>query len=359
MQDDNEMKYSDKIYGDEKPSLGLAVQKAWDRQYRMLFCPFNMEKWFVLGFCSFLAYLGKGGGANFNYNRSFSHSGGSGNEMQQVMQFISEHLSMIIIIAVSIIVIILAIVVVLLWLSSRGQFMFLDGVARNRGAVVEPWKKFKVPANQLFVFRAIVLVIDLVVNLAIFAFIVISLFTPLKGFFNGDGGLYWEPQHWTYLGIGVGSFLIFAIATSLLIAIVKDFAVPVMYRYTVTPLQALRVVWHEFIAHNIGGIILFYIMKLLLGFLSGIIFIVLSIVTCCIFFCLSAIPYVGMVLWLPYYVFIRSYSLYYMAQFGDEWNVFEAPMEYVVDEDDDGENEGDVENTSEDEHSWNTTQDMT
>jgi hypothetical protein len=38
------------------------------------------------------------------------------------------------------------------------------------------------------------------------------------------------------------------------------------------------------------------------------------------------IPYLGTVLMLPILVFERSYSLYYLAQYGPEWDVFAAAV---------------------------------
>jgi hypothetical protein len=48
-------------------------------------------------------------------------------------------------------------------------------------------------------------------------------------------------------------------------------------------------------------------------------------VTCCIAGCLIVLPYLGAVILLPVTVFKRSYSLYYLAQFGPAYNVFPPP----------------------------------
>lgn len=47
-------------------------------------------------------------------------------------------------------------------------------------------------------------------------------------------------------------------------------------------------------------------------------------VTCCCACCLFAIPYIGTVVLLPIHVFTRSYSLYYLAQYGAEFEVIAA-----------------------------------
>ena len=48
-------------------------------------------------------------------------------------------------------------------------------------------------------------------------------------------------------------------------------------------------------------------------------------VTCCTAGCLMAIPFIGTVLLLPILIFKRSYSLFYLAQYGPEYDVFPAP----------------------------------
>ena len=44
--------------------------------------------------------------------------------------------------------------------------------------------------------------------------------------------------------------------------------------------------------------------------------------TCCIAAFLMMIPFVGAIVLLPVTVFKRSYSLYYLAQYGQELDVF-------------------------------------
>ena len=38
------------------------IGQSLKRTSEILFKPFDLRKWFVLGFCAFLAYLGEGGG---------------------------------------------------------------------------------------------------------------------------------------------------------------------------------------------------------------------------------------------------------------------------------------------------------
>ena len=68
-------------------------------------------------------------------------------------------------IAVGILVVI-AIFVVLTWVRSRGHFVFIDCIVRNRAAIVEPWNEYRVEGNSYFVF-------SLLIGLAIFGLILL------------------------------------------------------------------------------------------------------------------------------------------------------------------------------------------
>lgn len=48
------------------------------------------------------------------------------------------------------------------------------------------------------------------------------------------------------------------------------------------------------------------------------------LVTCCLAGCLMMLPYIGTVLLLPILVFKRAYSLYFLGQFGPQYDVFGA-----------------------------------
>jgi len=54
----------------------------------------------------------------------------------------------------------------------------------------------------------------------------------------------------------------------------------------------------------------------------GAIIMALACATCCCAACIFAIPYIGTVALLPIFVFKRSYSLYYFAQYGGQYDVF-------------------------------------
>jgi len=81
----------------------------------ILFRPFNLEKWFLIGFCAWLALLGQGGGpsAGFRWN---VHSA------EQVKHEIARYLPIIIVAGAILLTVGVAVKIVFLWLSSRGRF---------------------------------------------------------------------------------------------------------------------------------------------------------------------------------------------------------------------------------------------
>ena len=287
---------------------------ALTRTGRMLFKPFEWRKWFVLGFCAWLANLGEGGGPNVNPGGGGrgGPSGGPG-PFDPVLNWGREHVGLVILVAVVALVVFLAIGLVVVWLSSRGKFMFLDGVVRNRGAVVEPWHCFRTPGNSLFGFRVVFGLAALAVVLLI-AGVGLAIAWP-------------DIQAERFGAMAVGGILAGAllmtpaiVVLGLVVALLEDFVVPVMYRRGVRTLAAWGIFRREILPGRFWKIVLFYLMKIVLGIGIAAVAIVATCCTCC----LTIIPYLGTVILLPIFVFMRSYSLYFLQQFGPGWQFFQA-----------------------------------
>jgi hypothetical protein len=76
------------------------------------------------------------------------------------------------------------------------------------------------------------------------------------------------------------------------------------------------------VSANIGNILLYLLFQIVLGLVIGMLVFVVVLATCCIAGCLLALPFLGTVFYLPVLVFQRSYSLFYLAQFGPSHNAF-------------------------------------
>ena len=135
-------------------SVTTPVSAALERVKQVLFRPFDLGKWFVIGFCAWLASLGEQGfHGNFNFGGGHNHGGNVRHQLEQVREFVMNNLYWIIPVAVAIVAIGVALWLVFTWLSSRGKFMFLHCVAQNKAEVAVPWRKYGRQGNSLFVFR--------------------------------------------------------------------------------------------------------------------------------------------------------------------------------------------------------------
>ena len=291
---------------------------AFTRMGRMLFKPFDIRKWFVLGFCAWLAQLSEGRGVNFNPGgwRPGGRGGNGPRPFGPVLEWGREHIGLVILLAVVVFLVMVAVGLVILWLSSRGKFMFVDGVVRNRGAVVEPWHRFRALGDSLFWFRLVLGAGGLMVLALIVA---------------GGVGIAWpdiraEEFGGSALAALLVSVLLFSLAIlclGLIAAVLEDFVVPVMYVRGVRTLAAWGGFRRELLPGRFWTFVLFYLMKFILGI--GVV--VIAMLATCLTCCLAALPYLGTVILLPVFVFMRLYSLHFLEQFGPEWRFFPPVVE--------------------------------
>src|ERR1043166_7150026 len=98
--------------------------EAFELRKRILFQPFDMKKWFVIGFAAWLASLG-GGGGSFNYQPD------RGEEVKKVNDAISQIPHPILVAGIVLtVVLVLVLIVVFAWLRARGGFMFIDCIVK-------------------------------------------------------------------------------------------------------------------------------------------------------------------------------------------------------------------------------------
>jgi hypothetical protein len=295
-------------------SVTAPVGQALDRVKRMLFRPFDLSKWFVVGFCAWLATLGESGGS-FNGNFGSGHGGqpgGGGPDFRdfinEAKDFVMQNLYWIIPAVVALLLLGLAFGMLLTWLNSRGKFMFLHCVALDRAEIKRPWREFAREGNSLFWFRFVLGLIEML------------LFLPLlAGIFCAIGWMLYrrsaEPGGIVLAILLALTFLLFAVCSGLIRKFTTDFVVPIMFlRRT-----ACTTAWREFLGllgANAGHFTVYVLFQIVLAMAIGMLVLTAVVVTCCIAGCLMAIPYVGAVVLLPVTVFERSYSICYLAQFG-------------------------------------------
>jgi hypothetical protein len=109
-----------------------------------------------------------------------------------------------------------------------------------------------------------------------------------------------------------------------------DFVVPIMSLRTASVMAG----WREFmtvLSANKLRFALYLLFQILISIVIGAIIGIgfcIGLCLCCAS-CLLLIPYIGTVILLPLLVFTRAYSLYYLQQFGPQFDVFRLEAEVV------------------------------
>lgn len=283
--------------------------EAYEWMVKMLFRPFNLGKWCVLGFASLLASLAGGFNANFNFsNRRDLHS--QNNAIQQA--WTTNHFGLggwFWPVAVALFLTVLAIGLTLLWVGCRGRFIFLDGIVRNRAAIVEPWKEFRKEGNRLF---GLHLVAGLVFLACLLPVILVAMWVALGG---------GEKPHFGFLQlVPMIVFMIIFIGILFFWLLLRVFIVPLMYRQRCGATEALRHAW-TLVRGRFGVCMLFALFYAVVILGVGIGMVLAMCLTCCI----TAIPYVSNVVYLPVSVTLTAFSLFFVRQFGPECDVWQSP----------------------------------
>ncbi len=294
--------------------------RAWNRMKAALFKPFDLRKWFIIGFNAFLAGLTQAsngsGGSRSKQDVSFREFLDFPNT---AWQWLGNHPGWAIAILFGALVVIV-IIVVLIWLSSKGTFMFLDSVVHDRAEIAKPWREFTKEANSFFIWRLAFIFISIIV----FAGFAVFFFISAASLYDRGFGRV-VPIGFA-LGMGLVAFLLILVI-SYISLFLRDFVAPLMYKHRISTAQA----WSRFLElfgrypfHFLGyGIIIFL---LILLFIAAVVVAVLA--TCCIGGLLLVIPYIGTVVTLPVWYTFRAYSLEFLAQFGPETSLF-PPAEPV------------------------------
>jgi len=291
--------------------------RAWNRMKVGLFKPFDLSKWFVIGFNAFLAGMMEGhrgsGSSRWSDDLSFREFL---RLPDRAWQWLIGHPGWFIAIVFGGLFLII-ILLILLWLSSRGKFMFLDNVVLNKAEIVSPWKLYKRESNSLFLWRLG------------FAVVIITIFIALAVFFFFTANsLSRESRSAPILfavGIGLLAVLIF-IVIGYISLFLDHFVVPLMYKNNITATQAwgrfLKLFGQRPLHFLFYGVLLFVFIVLFV-----ITVIIAGLLTCCIGWLLLAIPYIGTVVTLPAWYTFRAFSLEFLAQFGPEFDLFPSPTE--------------------------------
>jgi len=297
------------------------LSRGWNRMKKALFQPFDLSKWFIIGFTAFLAALldgaSPGGSGSGNFSERYKYQRFDWDDFTRypyiAWEWLMEHTLWFTLIIIGVFLL-FALSILFIWLSSRGKFMFLDNVIHDRAEVVKPWHDYSRQGNSLFIWRLIygfICFILLIISLGISIVVIVNLFTnyatiPTKVF--------------SIMGLVI-QFMILVILMSFISLFLNDFVVPIMYKYKINASKA----WFKFLpvlSRNLGQFIIYGLFIFVLTILVVLCVIFFGLFTCCIGFLLLVIPYIGSVVLLPISYTYRAFSVEFLEQFGDDFTIF-------------------------------------
>ena len=277
----------------------------------ILFRPFDIEKWLVIGFAAFLAHFG-GGGFRFNFNlptnwrsswQTHSWHSGYGTTLPHV--HVADWVWPLLIIGIPFFIILAR---VLAWIGARGRFIFTDCIVYNRGAIVAPWHEYRREGNSLFLF-------SLIVGVAILFIAMIGIVPVII-----PAVLHRSTADIAFT-IGLVFWIVLIVVIVLCWSLVSQLMVPVMYRRRCRAWEAFKHVV-ALVSENAVSFILYIIFLVVVSIAIGIAVIAVGCATCCIGACLFALPYVGTVILLPVEILLFGYTLLFLRQFGPDFDVW-------------------------------------
>ena len=271
---------------------------------KILFQPFDLTKWLVIGFAAFLS--GHFAGIGINLPSPFGDF-----QSHRADQLMPSHVEQwkpwLQVAIVFFAMLIFAFIIVMTWLKARGNFIFTDCIVRNRAAIVEPWREYRKEGNSYFLFL-LAIMFGALVLVGIIVLALISL-----GWLRHSAD---ETSAITFVALLVLLF-VFWFSIVILFAVASYFMVPVMYRRRCRALEAFRDV-ALLMAHRFSSFVLFCLFGIVLVLAVLMIGAIVTCATCC----LAALPYVGTVILLPLFVCLRAFGLLFLRQFGPDYDVW-------------------------------------
>jgi hypothetical protein len=283
--------------------------EAFELTNKILFQPFDLKKWFVIGFAAFLS--GHLAGVGFNFPSPFGNFQSQPTTPEVISPYFEQWKPWLVAVVVVVALLFFALVIALTWLKARGNFIFTDCVVRNQAAIAEPWREYRKEGNSYFLFLlAVMFAVLLLAGLMLASFI----------------GLGWLKQGAVETGsitcIGFLVFLgVFWVSIVIFVSIATYFMVPVMYRKRCRAVEAFHdvtlLIWH-----HLGSFFLLCLFGIVLILAVLMIGAIVTCATCC----LAALPYVGTVVLLPLFVCLRAFALVFLRQFGPDYDVWASFM---------------------------------
>jgi hypothetical protein len=282
-----------------------AAQDAVQHTRRHLF-PFDLRRWLTLGFVAFLDQCGRGGfGMQLPGGGTGGGDGSGTGNIEKGLAWLAANVVLVSVIVAFLLAFAVAFIALVLWINSRGVFMYLDNVATGRAEVARPWRAHAGHAASYFAWSFALTMATLIVVMLFVAGIAAAVLFMVHG---GRGA--------AAAGIAVIVGLAFAMVGVLLVAVLtsvalRDFVAPLQMATGGSCGAALRL-FGALLRARPGLFALYVLLKLGFVIAFGIVAAVVGCCTCCCGF----LPVVSQTILQPGHYFERAWSLHLLRRLG-------------------------------------------
>jgi hypothetical protein len=290
-----------------------AAQSAIEHARANLF-PFRLDRWLALGFVAFLDQCGRTGGLGFNVPGpgGAGTGDGSGADVEAGLAWLAAHVLLVSVIAAVVLAFVVALTAVVLWVNSRGVFMYADLVASGRADVARPWRAHAAHASSYFAWSFGLAAATITAVLLLVLAIAASFLVLVRG----------QPPAMA-AGIAVVAglvllLLLVALAAVLASVALRDFVAPLQMASGRSCGEAMRLLFTLLRAHP-GVFIVYGLLKLVFTMVIGILALLVGCCTCCLGF----LPVIAQTLLQPAYYFDRAWPLHVLRRLG--YDLFATP----------------------------------
>ena len=262
--------------------------------------PFDFSRWLTLGFVAFLDQCGRGSSFNVPGGRGGEGSG----ELARAAQWIATHVGLVAVIAAVGMALIVAVMAGVLWLNSRGVFMYLDNVVTGRAELSRTWREHAQRAWSYFAWSFGLSLATLVAVVSVLAAAGMLLVGLWRGRSLGVGAVV------GLVFLGLALLLVVALANLLALAL-RDFAAPIQLARNVSCGDAMRLL-RDLVKLAPAAFALYVLLKIVYAVTLGMALIVAACVTCCC----ALLPVVTQTLFQPLFYFERAWSVCLLRMMG-------------------------------------------
>jgi hypothetical protein len=205
------------------------------------------------------------------------------------------------------VVIIALVAAVVLWINSRGVFLYLDAVAGGRPAIVRPWREHAAAANSYFGWSLGLTLTGIGLVLFALGLVLTGVFAFATGRVEGGGA--WVT------GVAIAPVLLLLLLALPLVALaslaLRDFVAPLQLA-TGLPCGASARLLESLVMSHPGAFLLYLVIKLLVTVAGGVLIVFVGCLTCCIGF----LPVLMQILFQPLFFFDRAFPVFLLRQLG-------------------------------------------